>query len=62
MQKNILIIYTDQFRRDVPGCYGGREVETPNIDALGEQGIIFERYYTSRAVCTPSRGSFMTGR
>lgn len=62
MQKNILIIYTDQFRRDVPGCYGGREVETPNIDALGEQGIIFERFYTSSAVCTPSRGCFMTGR
>lgn len=29
MKKNILIIYTDQLKRDVLGCYGGNEVSTP---------------------------------
>ena len=62
MQKNVLIIYTDQLRRDVLCCYGGQEVKTPNIDALGEQGVVFDQFYTPSAVCTPSRGCLMTGR
>ena len=57
--KNILIIYTDQLRRDVLGCYGGHEVATPNIDFIAENGIQMEECYTPSAVCTPSRGCFM---
>lgn len=59
--KNVLIIMTDQLRRDVLGCYGGKEVETPYIDSLAEEGILLENCYTPSAVCTPSRGCFMTG-
>lgn len=62
MKKNILIIYTDQLKRDVLGCYGGNEVSTPNIDALKEDGVILDNFYTPSAVCTPSRGCLMTGR
>lgn len=62
MKKNVLIIFTDQLRRDVLGCYGGREVETPNIDEIAQDGIALDRCYTASAVCTPSRGCFMTGR
>ena len=46
MKKNILIIYTDQLKRDVLGCYGGNEVSTPNIDALKEDGVILDNFYT----------------
>ena len=60
--KNVLIIMTDQLRRDVLGCYGGKEVETPYIDSLAEEGILLENCYTPSAVCTPSRGCFITGR
>ena len=60
MKKNILIIYTDQLKRDVLGCYGGNEVSTPNIDALKEDGVILDNFYTPSAVCTPSRGCLMT--
>ena len=60
--KNVLILMTDQLRRDVLGCYGGKEVETPYIDSLAEEGILLENCYTPSAVCTPSRGCFMTGR
>lgn len=59
--KNILIIYLDQLRRDVLGCYGGKEVETPNIDLLAREGILMDECYTPSAVCTPSRGCFLTG-
>ena len=62
MKKNILIIYTDQLRRDVLGCYGGSEVGTPNIDYLAQQGMVLENFYTPSAVCTPSRGCLMTGK
>lgn len=60
--KNVLIIYTDQLRRDVLGCYGGREVATPHIDAIAKEGLLLDEFYTPSAVCTPSRGCFMTGR
>lgn len=60
-KKNVVIIYTDQLRRDVLGCYGGNEVETPNIDSIAADGILLEECYTPSAVCTPSRGCFMTG-
>lgn len=61
-QKNVLIIYTDQLRRDVLGCYGGHEVLTPHIDSIAEEGLALDEFYTPSAVCTPSRGCFMTGR
>ena len=62
MKKNILIIYTDQLSLNVLGCYGGREVETPWIDAIAQEGMLLENFYTPSAVCTPSRGCFMTGK
>ncbi len=62
VKKNVLIIFTDQLRRDVLGCYGGHEVETPNIDGIAGDGVALDRCYTASAVCTPSRGCFMTGR
>lgn len=59
--KNVLILYVDQLRRDVLSCYGGKEVQTPNIDFLASNGILLENFYTPSAVCTPSRGCFFTG-
>lgn len=54
--ENVLIIHVDQLRRDVLSCYGGKEVQTPNIDFLAENGVLLENFYTPSAVCTPSRG------
>ena len=36
-------------------------LDTPNIDALAEEGAIFTNFYTASPLCTPSRASFMTG-
>lgn len=57
---NVLIIHVDQLRRDILSCYGGKEVQTPNIDFLADNGILLENFYTPSAVCTPSRGCFFT--
>ena len=59
---NILWICTDQQRWDTLGCYGNDFVQTPNLDRLAQSGVVFEHAYSQSPVCTPSRGSFLTGR
>jgi len=44
------------------GCYGIEAVETPNVDTLAEEGIQFENAYSTAPVCSPARGSLLTGR
>ncbi len=43
------------------GCLGA-PIETPNIDALAREGVLFSNYCCTAAQCSPSRGSIMTGR
>lgn len=59
---NILWICSDQQRWDTLGCYGNTHTHTKNIDALAEEGIVFENAYVQNPVCSPSRSSFLTGR
>ncbi len=59
---NIIIFYVDDLGYGDVGCYGARGVETPNVDALAEQGILFTDAYSTAATCTPSRYSLLTGR
>lgn len=59
---NILWICSDQQRYDTLGCYGNRFVHTPYLDALSAQGAMFENAICQSPVCSPSRGSFLTGR
>ncbi|MCL2742073.1 MAG: sulfatase-like hydrolase/transferase, partial [Oscillospiraceae bacterium] len=59
---NILWICTDSQRWDTLGCYGNPWVRTPNLDALAAGGVLFEGCYAQNPLCTPSRGSFLTGR
>lgn len=62
MRPNFLIFITDQHRADHLGCYGNSIVRTPNIDALADDGIRFDRAYVANPVCMPNRGSIMTAR
>src|SRR5919106_67809 len=59
---NILWICSDQQRHDTLGCYGNRWVNTPRLDALASQGLIFRDAFAQSPACTPSRASFLTGR
>ena len=54
---NILVICTDQQRYDAAGCYGNPHIQTPTIDALAREGVLFERCYVQSPVCAPSRAS-----
>lgn len=59
---NVLIIQTDQQSLWTLSCYGGTPIDTPNIDRLAGEGALLTNFYTNSAVCTPSRGCFVTGR
>ena len=60
-RQNILWICTDQQRYDTIGALGYHHVDTPHIDGLAAKGIAFTRAYCQSPICTPSRGSFLTG-
>lgn len=59
---NFLVFCTDQQRADSLGCYGNRHARTPNIDALAARGLRFDNHLTPNQICSPSRGTMMTGR
>jgi arylsulfatase A-like enzyme len=59
---NILVILADDLGYGDIGIHGGKDVPTPNIDALAESGVRFTNGYVSAPYCSPSRAGFLTGR
>jgi choline-sulfatase len=57
----VLIIMSDQHKRDCLGVAGDRVARTPHLDALANSGVRFTSAYCSNPVCTPSRASLLTG-
>jgi arylsulfatase A-like enzyme len=57
----VLIVSDDQGYHDL-GCYGGKQVKTPHLDALAKEGVRATEFYVTWPACTPSRGSLLTGR
>ncbi len=59
---NIVFFLVDDLgQRDV-GCYGSEFYETPAIDQLAKEGILFNNAYSTCHVCSPSRASILTGK
>src|SRR5699024_2112426 len=58
---NLIVIMTDQHNKHMTGCYGNPYINTPNIDKLAEEGIVFNNAYCNSPVCVPSRASIATG-
>ena len=59
---NIIFILTDDQGPWAAGCYGNRELRTPNIDRLAATGMRFDNFFCASPVCSPSRASFLTGQ
>ncbi len=58
---NIIYIMADDLGYGDLGCYGQKEIRTPNIDRLAAEGMRFTDHYAGSTVCAPSRCSLMTG-
>jgi arylsulfatase A-like enzyme len=59
---NILIIMVDDLGMSDLTLYGNGYPETPNIDRLGLQGVVFNNAYVTSPVCSPSRAAILSGR
>lgn len=57
---NVLFIATDDLNT-ILGCYGNKQIITPNIDRLAQRGILFNNAHCQVPWCSPSRSSILTG-
>jgi arylsulfatase A-like enzyme len=57
---NILWLIAEDFGIEL-GCYGTKQVWTPNLDQLAATGVRYTRCFTTAPVCSTSRSAFMTG-
>ena len=60
MQPNVVLIHCHDLG-DHLGCYPGRLVDTPNLNRLASDGVVFDNYYAAAPTCSPSRGAMLTG-
>ena len=58
---NIIYILADDLGYGDLSSYGQQKFNTPNIDKLASQGMLFTQYYSGSTVCAPSRSAFLTG-
>ena len=58
---NIVIIYLDDLGYGDLSSYGAKDLKTPSIDVLANEGIKFTNGYATSATCTPSRYAMLTG-
>lgn len=58
---NIVLIYTDDLGYGDISSYGATEIQTPHIDRLADEGLLFTNAHAPSATCTPSRYSLLTG-
>jgi choline-sulfatase len=61
-QINILFLMDDQHRGDAIGAAGATWLETPHLDRLAAEGVMFTRAYVSIPSCLPARTSILTGK
>ena len=57
----ILLITADQFRWDCLGAIGNDVIQTPNLDAMADRGVIFRNAFSPDPICVPARACIMTG-
>lgn len=58
---NILLILPDQMRASAMGCAGNPDVQTPHINRMAAEGMLFNRTYANVPVCCPARSILLTG-
>ncbi len=59
---NIIFIMADDLGYGDLGCYGQKLIQTPSIDRMASEGMLFRDFYAGSTVCAPSRSVLMTGQ
>ncbi|WP_262916830.1 sulfatase family protein [Aestuariivivens insulae] len=59
---NILFIMTDDHTTNAMSCYGSNLIETPNLDRIAKEGILFNNCFVNNSICAPSRAAILTGK
>ena len=58
---NIIFLFADDQCTYSLGCYGNKDVRTPNMDQLARDGVVFDNHYNTTAICMASRANVFTG-
>lgn len=58
---NIIYVMVDDLGSADLGCYGSKDILTPNIDQFAQEGLVFRQAYSGNTVCAPARSTLMTG-
>ncbi|RIX52400.1 DUF4976 domain-containing protein [Paenibacillus nanensis] len=59
---NILFIMSDDHASHAMGCYGSRINQTPQLDRIANEGMLFENCFCTNSICSPSRAAILTGK
>lgn len=59
---NIVLIISDDHSYQTISAYGSKLMETPNIDRLADEGVLFNKAYVTNSICGPSRAVILTGK
>ena len=59
---NIIFVFVDDLGWGDLACYGNLFCQTPNLDRMADNGILFEQFYVNAPLCSPSRAAVLTGR
>jgi len=59
---NLVFIFSDQQTFDMVGCYGNKQIKTPNLDQFAKEGVRFTHCFSNSPICTPFRGILMSGQ
>ncbi|QDV25535.1 arylsulfatase [Aureliella helgolandensis] len=59
---NIVYIMADELGYYEPSFMGGQNIQTPNMDRMAKEGMVFRNLYAGSCVCAPTRCTFLTGK
>ncbi|MDO7677416.1 MAG: sulfatase-like hydrolase/transferase, partial [Pirellulales bacterium] len=62
VRPNILFIFTDDHAISAISAYGSKLIQTPNIDRIAREGMLFKNCFVTNSICGPSRAVILTGR
>ena len=59
---NVIVVVCNSLHLGFLGCYGNSWIETPNLDRLAAEGVVFDHHYPENLTTLPTRRSWWTGR